>query len=434
MSISSITPYQILDSRGEPTLCVRMSADSGHSAEFSVPAGKSVSTMEPVEMRDGQGGSYNGTGVTKAINVINNIIAHKFIGYPLGNQADFDSLLLALDGTPNKANLGGNTILALSGAYLLLSANVRQAEPWQFVAALLNNAKPAFPRIYANLINGGKHAPGLEIQEFMIVPKSQKPSEAIEQIYLFHRTIRSIFASLYGPTTKLVGDEGGMAPIGITTEVALEALSQMNTKQQNKFDLALDVAANSFYEEGKYTLADQQLDAKSLAQLYLDWDKRFHLFSIEDPFAETDTEGFKLLSTQMGKKFFVVGDDITSTNKTKIAELAKQKLIGGVIIKPNQVGTMTETLEAIVAAKAANIKIIISHRSGETNSNFIADLAFGCSAFGIKIGAPVRGERVSKYNRLLEIEAMLIKQMQAKTNQPIRPPAATAVHLSGVNI
>lgn len=420
MSISSITPYQILDSRGEPTLAVQMQSENGHKVEFSVPAGKSVSSLEPLEMRDGKDGPYNGMGVTHAIETINNLVAHKFIGYPLLNQADFDSLLLALDGTPNKKNLGANTILALSGAYLLLSAKSKNAEPWQYVAAMIGNTKPTFPRIYANLINGGKHAPGLEIQEFMVVPKSQKPSQATEQIYQFHHTIRSIFSSLYGPSTRLVGDEGGMAPIGVTTEVILEALAQMNTKQQSKFDIALDVAATSFFANGQYTLMGQQLDSKALAQLYLDWDKKFHLFSIEDPFAETDAESFKLLSSQLNKKFFVVGDDITSTNKTKIAEAAKQKLIGGVIIKPNQVGTMTETLDAITAAKAANIKVIVSHRSGETNDSFIVDLAFGVGAFGIKIGAPVRGERVSKYNRLLEIEAVLSDQAK-KQSQTITP-------------
>lgn len=431
MSISNITPYQILDSRGEPTLAVRMSADSGQTVEFSVPSGKSVGSFEPVEMRDGQGGSYNGMGVKKSIDIIGNVISHKFIGYPLGNQSDFDSLLLALDGTPNKANLGGNTLLALSGAYLLLSAKVKNAEPWQYVAAIIGNAKPAFPRIYANLVNGGKHAPGLEIQEFMIIPKSQKPSEAVEQIYLFHHTIRSIFTSIYGPSTKLVGDEGGMAPIGVTTEVILEALSQMNTKQQNKFDLALDVAANSFYKDGKYTIMGQEIDSKALAQLYFDWDKKFHLFSIEDPFAETDVEGFKLLSGQYAKKFFVVGDDITVTSKERINQCAKDNLIGGVIIKPNQVGTMSEAIEAITAAKAANLKVIVSHRSGETNSDFIVDLAFGTSAYGIKIGAPVRGERVSKYNRLLEIETMLLQQLKASQQpQPGMPPRGAATQIN----
>lgn len=424
MTIKKITPYQILDSRGEPTLLVTMTSDTGMSADFAVPSGASKGAGEVVEKRDGEG-LFGGHGVLTCIDIINTVIAPKFIGYPLDQLGDFDGLLVALDGTPNKENLGGNTLLALSGAYLKLSALVKEQPLWQYIAEY-NQTTPEFPRLFANIVGGGKHAPGLDIQEYMIVPESSQPSVAVPAIYDVYHTVRTIMQNLYGPSAMLVGDEGGLAPIGTSTEVILEALSQLNTKVDTKFELALDAAANTFYKDGVYNLETQNLHASDLMKLYEQWNTKFGLYSIEDPFAEDDIEGTEILKSLKGteKPFYIVGDDYTVTNKGKIEELQKDELFDGIIIKPNQVGTFSETFDAIKAARASKAKVIISHRSGETNDSLIVDLAYGVGAMGLKLGAPVRGERISKYNRLLQIEADLEANQVKAAGEGVQAPVA----------
>jgi enolase len=430
MNLQKFDAYQMLDSRGEPTLMVRLTSDTGKTANFTVPAGASRGTHEAVEKRDG-GEDYNGLGVTSCIDTVENVIAPKFIGYPLGNFDDFDSLLLALDGTATKEKLGGNTMLAISAAYFKLSA-VEEGKPfWQYIAEHLQTS-PEFPRLFANVVGGGKHAPGLTIQEFMCVPTSNTPSVAIKQIYDVYHTLGNIFSSLYGPSSELVGDEGGLAPIGANTEVVLEALHELASKAQNKFDIALDSAANSFFANGHYMLDTSKLSPSELLKTYEDWNNKFDLFSIEDPFAEGDNEGLELIKTQINqqnpKPFMVVGDDFTVTNKEMIEKYQADKLFDAVIIKPNQVGTLSETFEAIKAARGNGAKVIISHRSGDTNDDLIADLAYGIGAMGLKLGAPARGERVAKYNRLLEIEAdqeTTQSEVEASTPSAAPPPAAT---------
>ena len=420
MGIKSIIPSQVLNSRGEPTVKVEMTAENGKSANFVVPGGASVGKYEAVKKFDGNDNTYGGKSVYENVETINRVIAPKFIGYPLDHQEDFDSLLIALDGSANKENLGSNTILALSGAYFKLSAKLSKKPLWQYIAEKLKTS-PEFPRIFANLVGGGKHAPGLDIQEFLVVPQSKEPSKAIEQIVQTYQTVRTIMTSLYGPTAKLSGDEGAIAPLGARTEVVLEALSNLSQKSENKFDIALDVAANSFYDGKNYNFEGQSVHASDLMKIYQDWSSKFKLFSIEDPFAETDLEGIELLKTMPKDKntFLVIGDDFTVTNASKIEEFAANKIIDGVIIKPDQVGSITEMLSAIMATKKAGLKIIVSHRSGDTNDSFIADLAYGAGADGIKIGAPNRGERIAKYNRLLDIENSLESNQQysAQTEQ-----------------
>lgn len=438
-SIKKIFPLQVLDSRGDPTLYVRMVADNGRSAHFTVPAGASVGKGEAVPKHDDTD-SYGGKGVSSCIQIINDVIAPKFIGYPLEHQDDFDSLLIALDGSPNKENLGANTILALSVAYFKLSAALTHKPLWQYIAEY-RQATPQFPRLYANMVGGGKHAPGLEIQEFLMIPKTNEPGVAIEQIYTTYHTLQTILASLYGPTARLVGDEGAMAPLGASTEIILEAMYNLNSKTQEKFDIALDVAANSFYNGQTYHFENQDIHASDLMNIYQDWNNKFDLYSLEDPFAETDLEGIEMLKAlpTQKKPFLIVGDDYTVTNAERITQFATEKVFDDIIIKPNQVGTVTEMFAAIDAAKAAGNEIIVSHRSGESNDDFIVDLAYGLGAFGLKLGAPVRGERVAKYNRLLEIEQNLnatqAKSLGAAGNQPTAPintpiekhPAPTAM-------
>ena len=432
MTIKEIHAYQILDSRGEPTLAVRMVSDTGNEAMFGVPTGKSVGEKEAIERRDGEGGSYRGYGVSSCVEIIDRIIGHKFVGYPLGNQFDFDSLLLALDGTIDKSNLGANTVLGMSGAYFKLSAREKGLEPWEYVK---ENAKTnvGFPRIFANVINGGKHAPGLTIQEFMIVPKSNQPHEAIEQIYEYNTMLHSILGNLYGPSARLVADEGGMAPIGITTESVLEVMSQLASKFSGRFELALDVAASSFYDAKTqaYTLDGQSMTSQQLLEYFQTLDKKYRFFALEDLFDQNDLEAYgKVPHNNKVQQFLVVGDDVTVTSKEKIEQVAQKHLVDAVIIKPNQVGTISETLEAIETAKRHNLKIIVSHRSGETNDDFIADLAYGIGAMGIKIGAPVRGERVAKYNRLIEIERDVAAR-EATQPAPTAPKGHAVPHPPG---
>ena len=278
MGIKKIIPSQILNSNGEPTLKVRMISENGKSASFSVPGGASLGKDEAVKKFD-NAASYAGKSVNGNVETINKVIAPKFIGYPLGHQEDFDSLIIALDGSQNKENLGSNTILALSGAYFKLSAKLSDKPLWQYIAELLKFS-PEFPRIYANLVGGGKHAPGLDIQEFMIVPATNKPNQAIEQIAQTYQTVKTIMTSLYGPTARLSGDEGAIAPVGARTEVVLEALSNLNQKSENKFDIALDVAANSFFDGKDYNFEGQMIHASDLMTVYQGWATKFGLYSI----------------------------------------------------------------------------------------------------------------------------------------------------------
>ncbi len=426
MQIASIKAYQVLDSRGEPTVRVRMESDTGNHARFDSPGGSSVADQEAKERRDG-GEIFGGRGVTGNVDVINNIIAPKFIGYPLAHQADFDALLTALDGTSDRSNLGTNTMTAVSGAYFLLSCYEQDKEVWQLTADLLGS-KPAMPRLYANIIAGGSHAPGLDLQEIIAVPQTSSPAEALQLIYTLYRTLRSIFQNLYGPSVQLVSEEGAMAPLGAGAEVVLEALQQFALKAESKFDIALDMAANHFFTGTGYQLAGQLLSMEQLGQLYMQWDQRFPILSIEDPFAEQDIEGLKYLSIQPGRKFFVAGDDFTASQAQRITDLATQRLIGAVVVKPNQVGTISDMFEGIRVAQTAGLQVIISDRSGDTNDTFLSDVAFGAGAFGFKLGAPIRGERVAKYNRLIEIEQDT-RPILATTGEP---PAALTGSMPGL--
>lgn len=412
MGIKSITPTQVLNSRGEPTLKVTITSEGAISSSFAVPSGVSIGSGEAQKKTD-ETSSYNGQSIMSCVELINRVIAPKFIGYPLGHQNDFDSLLVALDGTTNKENLGANTVLALSGAYFKLSAKLSKKPLWQYIAEQ-NNYSPNFPKIFANLVGGGKHAPGLEIQEFMIIPQTNKPVEAVEQIVSTFNTLKTILVSLYGPNAQLVGDEGALAPTGARTEVILEALHNLGSKSEKQFEIALDVAANSFFNGNDYTFEGQRIHADGLLKIYEQLETKFNLYSIEDPFAENDLEGMELIKTYPKDKraFKIFSDDFTVTSSEKIAQYANDKIFDGVIIKPDQVGTISEMFNAIKTAKDLSQEIIVSHRSGETNDSFIVDLAYGVGANGIKIGAPCRGERIAKYNRLLNIAYSL------ESNQP----------------
>ncbi len=401
MKIAKIKALQILDSRGTPTLDVELTNDAGVSASFSVPAGASKGENEAVELRDG-GTEYKGQSVQKAVALICGELAERLTGRDIPDQLHFDAILHDYDSSPNKAKIGGNTTLALSAAFLKLQAASAGFPIWQFIRDTLDTHE-AFPRIFANLVNGGKHAPGLDIQEFMVVPSATKPSQAISQIYDFHASLQSALEKEYGSTVKLVGDEGGMAPPGAKSETVLTLMDELRHDFRSPMDLALDVAASSFAKDGDYIYEGKQLTSSEWLDTLDALATRFKLFSVEDPAAENDRDGFAR-AMRSPEKYKVIGDDLTVTSQQRIAEAAEADLISGVIIKPNQIGTISETFGAIMTARHHKLFTIISHRSGETNDSLIIDIAYGVGADGVKIGAPRRGERVAKYNRLLEIE------------------------------
>ncbi|MCE7936879.1 phosphopyruvate hydratase [Candidatus Saccharibacteria bacterium CPR2] len=395
MKITDIKAREILDSRGNPTLEVSMMNDKGQSVVFGVPSGASTGEKEALERRDGDINRYNGMGVKNCVDEIENNLKEGLMRIPLGDQSEFDGALATFDPSEKKEKLGANTMLGLSGAYLKLSALSSGQKLWQYISEI-SKSGPSLPRIYANLINGGKHAPGLDIQEVMVVPKETRPSVAVEQIVSFRRELAKKLSEEYGESSLLIGDEGGFVPQNARHAKVLAIFSSI----EGDFEIALDVAASSFYENGKYHFEGKDVTAEELGGWYQA--NSNNILSVEDPFEEHDSESFANLASNAS--FFVIGDDLTVTSATLIDEFATKSAISGVIIKPNQIGTISETLAAVAAAQASDVKIIVSHRSGETNDDFIADLACGIGAFGIKIGAPVRGERVAKYNRLLQIE------------------------------
>lgn len=398
MKITQIIGTEILDSRGEPTIEVSMSCGDTTTV-FGVPAGASTGKNEAHELRDG-GSRYEGMGVSKDIAKLLDITP-RLINFPLYDQASFDELLNNIDGTSDKSNLGANTIVGLSLVYAQLSAATKRLSLWQYLAEQYKTT-PSFPKIYANLVNGGKHAPGLDIQEFMIVPKTVSIEKNIEQIHSFRTLLGQALAQEFGAGAELVGDEGGYAPVGAKHQQILDIYKTINESINNHFDFALDAAASSFYKNGKYVFEQQSLSSQELLSIYTSYSQKYDILSIEDPFAEDDLEAWQELSLSQ-PTYAVIGDDLTVTNAEFINKYAAQKLIDGVIIKPNQIGTLSETMQAIQTTVDNNLKVIVSHRSGETTSTFISDLAYGVGAYGLKIGAPVRGERVAKYDRLLEI-------------------------------
>jgi len=405
MKISDIIASQILDSRGNPTLKVIMHSSLGAVASFGVPTGASRGTRETVDLRDGTK-EYGGLGVTRAVGLINEQLKPHLLGYDLGKQSSLDKVLIELDSSPQKSELGGNTTIGLSGAYLKLSAAEQKIPLWQYIAAQTSSTA-ALPRIFANLINGGKHAPGLAIQEFMIVPRNTSPSAAIAQIWQIDASLTAMLEQKYGAVIRLKGDEGGSAPMGASSSEVLD-MCHAQMLAHGEVDIALGMAASTFYNDGKYNFEGTMYDPNQFVQLVKNWVEQYQVFSIEDPAAEEDEASFTAIKAAVAPAL-VVGDDIICTNAGRIEEMVQKDALGGVIIKPNQVGTFTETFDAVAIAKKAGLKVIVSHRSGETNDASIVDLAVGVGADGIKIGAPHHGERVAKYNRLLEIESAIIK-------------------------
>lgn len=412
--ITQIIAREILDSRGYPTVECYIALDGGEEVTSSVPGGTSTGKHEAVEIRDNDPSRMGGKGVLKVVESINNIIRPALVGQDPTRQTSCDQLLYNLDGTHNKGKLGANAILAVSTAICKAGAASVRLPMYQYLKekyGLVENLHTPTPIF--NLINGGQHGAGnLDFQEFHVIPTSNKPFPAalqvgvemfmaLEQVLIAKNAIHS------------VGVEGGFAPNLFTNTDALELLLEAMKRTPYAFgqDLffGLDVAANTFFRGNKYVIRDRQqpMTAAELSEYYKDLNQKYHIFSLEDPFAEDDWESWKTLTGQISDHVVIVGDDLLTTNKERLAKAIKEKACTAILIKPNQIGTISETVEVIKIAKDAKFQVIVSHRSGETNDDFIADFAVGTGANYTKFGAPIRGERVAKYNRLSAIDAAI---------------------------
>ena len=406
--IVSVKAREILDSRGNPTVEVDVKCDDGSFGRAAVPSGASTGEHEALELRDGNKKRYLGKGVRKAVNNVNNILARKIMGMAVTSQRDIDNAMIELDGTPNKSKLGANSILGVSLAVAKAAANSKRLPLYRYLGGVSANVLPV-PLM--NIINGGAHADNnLDIQEFMIVPLGFVSfSEAIRAgVEVFHN-LKAILKKK-GYSTS-VGDEGGFAPSLKVNEVAIEcvlqAITQAGHKAGKEISLALDVASSELYKEGKYIIEDKKLSKDKIVDLYKDWASKYPIISIEDPMAEDDWEGWQIITNELGEKVQLVGDDLFVTNTERLSRGIKEGVANSILIKVNQIGTLTETLEAIRMASNAGYTYIISHRSGETEDSTIADIAVATSSGQIKTGSASRSDRMAKYNQLLRIEEEL---------------------------
>lgn len=399
--IKNVYAREILDSRGNPTVEVEVTLESGIKGVASVPSGASTGKNEAIELRDNDKNRYHGKGVLKAVNNVNEIIAPLLIGKDSLNQREIDNIMLKEDGTNNKSRLGANAILGVSLANLKAAAMYSGKELYEY----LGNDY-SMPRCMMNILNGGVHANnGLDFQEFMIVPSKNKYNENLRMGSEIFNALKSVLRDknlLCG-----VGDEGGFAPNITTTNEALELISEAIEKSGyilgKDVYIALDVAASEFYNVGVYKLEGKNYTSDELVNYYLNLVNKYHIISIEDGMAEDDFEGWKILTEKLSN-IQLVGDDLFVTNKSLLKKGIDMGIANAILIKLNQIGTVSETIDTINLARDNGYKTIISHRSGETEDNYIADFAVGLNLGQIKTGSLSRGERTSKYNRLLRIE------------------------------
>lgn len=411
--IAKIQGREIIDSRGNPTVEAVVTLLTGATGRASVPSGASTGVREAIELRDHDEKRYAGKGVLKAVHNINTEIQKVLTGQPIEEQERLDMTMVELDGTFNKSRLGANAILAVSLAMAKAAANERKIPLFEYFSELSEEKKLLMPVPMMNIINGGAHADNnLEIQEFMILPSGAPTfSEALRSgVEVFHQLKKLLQEN----SLKIaVGDEGGFAPDIATHKAALDfilnAIEKAGYRPGEDFYIGLDVASSEFYGTGRYYLPVEERQFSSTEfvdylSLFVD---EYPIISIEDGMAENDWEGWKLLTQELGHKIQLVGDDIFVTNTEILKEGIEKKIANAILIKPNQIGTLTETLAAIKMAKAANYRAIISHRSGETEDTTIADLAVGTGVGQIKTGSLCRTDRVAKYNQLLRIEQQL---------------------------
>lgn len=414
--ITRITAREIIDSRATPTIEVSVLTDMGTYGTASVPSGASTGKSEAMELRDADASRYHGKGVLKAVGNVTTLIAPKLIGLEVTDQEKIDQAMISLDGTGNKSKLGANAILGVSIACVKAAANSARVPLFQYLQTRYRpNGEFKLPGPIFNLINGGKHGAGnLDFQEFHVIPSTTLSfSDALRagaETWINLRT-----ELIHRNAIHSVGDEGGFAPNLFTNSDALElmALVIKNSSYRLGQDLflGLDVAADEFYKDSHYTIKDspKPLDREGMISLYQTLIKEYGLLGIEDPLEQEDWDGWAKLRESVPMSTMIIGDDLTTTTTKRLQKAIEKKSCNAIIVKPNQIGTVTETVELTRLAAANNIFTIASHRSGETNDTFIADFAVGLGLNYAKFGAPDRGERVAKYNRLLEIETYLRK-------------------------
>lgn len=409
--IKNISAREILDSRGNPTLEAKVILDNGVFAKASVPSGASTGAHEAFELRDGDLKRYGGLGVLKAINKVNEIIAPKLIGLNITKQNEIDKILIELDGTKNKKNLGANSTLAVSLACARAASLIQKQELYVYLKNTYSfESESKIPTPLFNVFNGGKHADtNLDFQEFLIIPKTASASKMIQTgAEIFHELGKVLKEANYDTDT---GAEGGYAPDLDSSieaiELILAATIRAGYKPGEDIHLGVDVGSSILYEPSTkkyiFSLDNTYFSSANLISLYNDWLKKYPFLYIEDGLAEDDWENWRELTAELGNKMLIVGDDLFTTNTDRLRQGLKEKAANAIIIKPNQIGTLTEAVECIRLAQKHAYKVIVSHRSGETTDDFIVDLAVACGADYLKAGSLSRGERLAKYNRLLEI-------------------------------
>lgn len=410
VEIVDVTARQILDSRANPTVEVEVVLEDGTEARAAVPSGASTGAFEAVELRDGDKENYKGKGVLKAVENVNNYIAEELIGMNVFDQVLIDKTMLELDGTDNKAKLGANATLGVSLACARAAAKYLGLSLYQYIGGV--NAK-VLPVPMMNIVNGGKHADNnVDLQEFMIMPVGAPSfTEALRMSSEVYHTLKALLKSK-GQDTG-VGDEGGFAPNLNSNEEAIqiivEAIEKSGYVPGKDIFIALDPASTEIYEDGKYNLKSEGkiLNSEEMVDYYVTLVNKYPIISIEDAMAEEDWEGWSILTKKLGDKVQLVGDDLFVTNTERLKKGIDNKVANSILIKLNQIGTLTETLNAIEMAERAGYTAVVSHRSGETEDTTIADLVVAVNAGQIKTGAPARSERVAKYNQLLRIEEEL---------------------------
>ncbi|MBP5204574.1 phosphopyruvate hydratase [bacterium] len=416
MKISQIKAQEVLDSRGNPTVECDLTLENGMTVMSIVPSGASTGVHEALELRDGDANRYLGKGVLKAVENINTKIAPAIIGMDVENQEEIDNKMLELDGTENKANLGANAILSVSMACVKGAALAKGIPLYQYVAELFGNDTTSYkmPVPMVNVLNGGKHAiKSSDVQEYMFMPiGANSIQQSVQWCAECFHNLGKILKELGFATS--VGDEGGYAPSLGTNEKPLELMVQAIEKSGltpgKDMALGIDAAASEFYtEDGKYNLASEGrvLTGEELVDMYAGWIEKYPLISIEDGLSEDDWDGFKKLEEKLGDKIMNVGDDLYVTNVKRLEKGIEMHASNSILIKLNQIGSVTETINAIKMANEANMHSIVSHRSGETEDTFIADFVVGAGTGYIKTGSMSRSERIAKYNRLMRIEREL---------------------------
>lgn len=408
--ITSLSAIEILDSRGRPTVKAYCTLESGAKAEASAPSGASTGTAEALELRDGDPQRYQGLGCRKAVENVQTVISSALIGREFESQAALDSALITLDGTPNKARLGANAILAVSLTFARAQAVEAGVPLYQHFAAM-NNAAPRLPMPTINLFSGGKHAGGqVPIQDVLVVPvAAQTMDAALAMTYDVYQAAAKLIDEKYS-MRALKADEGGLAPpfpsVDAMLADAVTAIERAGYVPGQDVSLAVDVASSHFYADGRYHINNQALDTAGMVALLMDWVGRYPIISVEDGLAEDDWAGWQAFYQAAHGKVMILGDDLLCTNPKRIQRAVESHAADSLLLKVNQIGTLTEALQSYQLARRAGWKVVVSARSGETEDSWLADLVVGWAGDYIKVGSIMQSERLAKYNRLLEIEAM----------------------------